>query len=139
MTLSAKKAAPYIASFAAAVIIALLIAKYEEAFLAVQMDGAVFSSARKLSDGFFVSGALLLSLGGLIAIAEHGGLDALRYALWRLGERIKHPKVEEREEKVTYFDYVKSREEREKAPFAHLLAAGALSVIISLSFALLSQ
>ncbi len=137
MTLFAKKCVPWLITFFVAALIALLTAQYESAVLSRSMTDAVFSATRKISDGCFVSGALALSLGGLIAIAEHGGLDALRYALWRLGERIRHPKVEERAETESYYDYVKARQERQKAPCAHFLGVGALFLALSLIFALL--
>lgn len=131
-----KKILPWIVTLAVAILITLLVSRYEAAVLALSSPNIDFSLKRRICDGFFVSGALILSFGGLVAIAEHGGLDAIRYAFYRLKERFIHSRLEERDNDG-YYEYVKSREAREKAPFAHLLSVGALFIALSLVLALI--
>ena len=126
-----KKFLPWIFSILIALFIALIIAKYESAVLSKIVVGEPFSLKRRWSDGFFVSGALFLSAGGLIAVGQNGGLDALRYALFRLAERIRHPRIEERDYEA-YFDYAKKRAEKEKTSFAFLLVTGAIFLALSI-------
>ena len=119
-------------TFSIAFLITFLVFLYENS-----VDfGPEFTALRALCDGSFVASVVLLAIGGLIGIAEHGGLDALKYALWRLKERVVHPRVEEREDNESYYDFVKAREEREKAPFVFLLVVGfvflAFAVILAL-------
>lgn len=131
-----KKMLPYIVTLAVAILITLLVSRYEESVLALSSPSINFSLKRRICDGFFVSGSLILSFGGLIAIAEHGGLDAIRYAFYRMKERFVHPRVEERDNDG-YYEYVKSREERKKAPFLHFVVIGALFIALSLALALI--
>ncbi len=136
MTPFVKKLLSWIIAFLIALGLTCLVAYYELVAVAPLFREIDFSLKRRLCDGSFVAAVAYLSVGGLIGISEHGGLDALRYATWKLKERILHPKVEDREDNQTYYDYVKAREEREKVPFAFILVVGALSLCVSIILAL---
>lgn len=136
MTSLFKKILSWIIAFVCAALIVMIVSRYEKEVLSAYYTSIEFTLKRRLCDGSFVASVVLLAIGGLIGIAEHGGLDALKYALWRLKERVVHPRIEEREDNESYYDFVKAREEREKAPFVFLLVIGFVFLTFAVILAL---
>ncbi|MCR5606683.1 MAG: DUF3899 domain-containing protein [Treponema sp.] len=111
--------------------IALTVIFYEKSLFDENQMIGKFSIARLLCDGFFVSSVFLLSVGGMSAVLEHGGFDAIRYATARLVDRIKHPNPKDRDYE-SYYDYVKEKHSKKTIKFLYLLVIGAIFLAISI-------
>lgn len=91
-----------------------------------------YRNAGCLSDGFFIAGALLTSVGILTWISTTGFFDLLAYAIHSipvLFSAIKKP-----EENESYYDYKMMREENRGKPLYFLVIVGVVCLLLSVIF-----
>lgn len=92
----------------------------------------MYRNAGCLSDGFFIAGALLTSVGILTWISTTGFFDLLAYAIHSipvLFSAIKKP-----EENESYYDYKMMREENRGKPLYFLVIVGVVCLLLSVIF-----
>ena len=117
-----------IIKYAVASAIALLLAFLLGLFEQLGYEGVKFPFLRLCCDGCFVSGVLYLATGGLAYISEHGGFDAISYALHMIKNRFVHPNPEYREK--DYYDYITRKKKNRKArKVLYLVIIGAVLII----------
>ena len=89
---------------------------------------------RILSDGFFLPGALMILIGLLMVVSNHGAFDALAYT----GKSVKRLFIPERpgEKRVNYREYVEQRREKKTTGFGFLFIVGGVFAVIGLIFML---
>ena len=89
---------------------------------------------RIISDGLFLPGALMLLIGLLLVVSNHGAFDALAYT----GKSIKRLFIPERpgEKRVNYREYVEQRREKKTTGFGFLFIVGGVFAVIGLIFML---
>lgn len=119
----------YAVSFAIGIAMTAGIYFYEKNLS--RSHGVIFSWQRLLCDGSFITSVFFLSIGGMTGIMNHGGFDAVNYAVIKFVDRIKHPKIDERDTD-TYYDYVESKRKKRNAPFGFLLLTGAAFFALAL-------
>jgi len=92
------------------------------------------SLLRILSDGFFLPGALMILIGLLMVVSNHGAFDALAYT----GKSVKRLFIPERpgEKRVNYREYVEQRREKKTTGFGFLFIVGGVFAVIGLIFML---
>lgn len=93
---------------------------------------AAYRNAGCLSDGFFIAGTLLTSVGVLAWISTTGFFDLFAYAIHSipvLFSAIKKP-----EEHESYYDYKMMREEKRGKPLYFLVIVGAACLLLSAVF-----
>jgi len=85
---------------------------------------------RIISDGLFLPGALMLLIGLLLVVSNHGAFDALAYT----GKSIKRLFIPERpgEKRVNYREYVEQRREKKTTGFGFLFIVGGVFTVIGL-------
>jgi len=85
---------------------------------------------RIISDGLFLPGALMLLIGLLLVVSNHGAFDALAYT----GKSIKRLFIPERpgEKRVNYRAYVEQRREKKTTGFGFLFIVGGVFTVIGL-------
>ena len=83
---------------------------------------------RILSDGFFASGLLFLSMGGLTWASNGGAVDALGYGVKNLIGRMFSRDYEQKRQ--SYYEYQQERRAKAKSPKDNLLT-GLLFLAIS--------
>jgi len=89
---------------------------------------------RIISDGLFLPGALMLLIGLLLVVSNHGAFDALAYT----GKSVKRLFIPERpgEKRVNYREYVEQRREKKTTGFGFLFIVGGVFAVIGLIFML---
>ena len=132
---------------AVALIIAGLIAWYSYGLSApdrqlnvefYQMGGTPPAQSQRimasLSDGFFITGVLLASLGCLTWISNTGFFDMLFYGMRGLMSLVpfKAPKKHQ-----AFYDYKMKRAEKRKKPLNSMLLVGGACLLIAVVFTLL--
>ena len=92
------------------------------------------SLLRILSDAFFLPGALMILIAGLMVVSNHGAFDALAYT----GKSLKRLFIPERpgEKRMNYREYVERRREKPATGFAFLFVVGGVFTVIGLIFML---
>lgn len=85
---------------------------------------------RIISDGLFLPGALMLLIGLLLVVSNHGAFDALAYT----GKSVKRLFIPERpgEKRVNYREYVEQRREKKTTGFGFLFIVGGVFTVIGL-------
>ncbi len=131
MKIQKQKCFHIIISMLIGIAISLGLAYYEKKIFLEQ--GITLSAQRLLCDGFFISSVIFLSIGGLSFIAANGGYDALNYAFIKFIDRIRTPRIEERD-KDSYYEYVTKKHKDRKPRFLHFLVLGFIFLLISLIF-----
>lgn len=126
-----KRILEYSITFGVASIMAFIIAvlsgvfRYKEAF-------RIYAA---ICDGLFISGILILAVGGLLFIHNCGFFDILAYGFMRFISLFKKNPKENKYE--TFYDYHVARAEKPKVEFAYFLIIGGGFILISLIFLLL--
>lgn len=90
----------------------------------------VLDRYRLLSDGFFVSAALFLGMGGLTWTYNGGVMDGLVYTFKNAVARIRR---NYETEKMTFAEYREQREAKASSPKSMLLS-GLVQLVIALAF-----
>ena len=87
---------------------------------------------RILSDAFFLPGVLMILVGLLILVSNHGAFDSLAYT----GKSLKRLFIPERpgEKRIGYREYVERRREKQVAGYSFLFFVGAALAAIGLIF-----
>ncbi len=112
----------YIITAAVGLIIAAAIIVYE--YMVMDESSQL---VRMFSDGFFVSGILMLCAMLLCFASNGGGFDSFSY----LGKKIRHRFERDKSEKLPdYYTYVTARREKGRIPLLNLtIVAGAMLVV----------
>lgn len=108
-------------TFSIAFLITFLVFLYENSV----GFGPEFTALRALCDGSFVSSVCLIFTGLMIFISNRGGFLIFSYAL----KKIRRNKDIQKE---TYYDYVKEKEQKEKASCLHFFIIGFFFLVLSL-------
>lgn len=94
-----------------------------------------YSLTHQLCDCCFVAAVVLLGSGGIRFCASRGAMDMLGYGFKTVGEMFtKAGRLDGPDE--DYFDYVQ-RKSKERKPFGHYLAAGAVYLVLAVLFLVL--
>ncbi len=91
-----------------------------------------YRNAGCLSDGFFVAGALLTSVGILTWISNTGFFDLFAYAFHSLP--VLFSALKKPEDHESYYDYKMMREEKRGKPLYFLVIVGAACLLLSVIF-----
>ena len=86
---------------------------------------------KALCDGFFVSGVVLVCVGGLVFVSNGGVFDMLAYGIRTFFESFKK-NVTDRKYR-TYYDYKESKKDR-KTSFSFLVIVGVVFIAVSMIF-----
>ena len=111
-------------SFGAAV--TALVAAYRSGFSYSKEAGRLYGC---LSDGAFVAGVLLLGLGLLLWVSTTGFFDMIAYGF--LGMRRHFFPLPRFQQKKTYYEYHRSREENRRPVPAALLGSGLFFLLLA--------
>ena len=117
----------YLINGMVALMIALLIA-FGRGLSTAQRAAENF---RDLSDGFFVAGGMMLSVGVLTLIATTGFFDIFSYGMKTLVSHFKPQKY--MEDTGKYYDYKMARAENRKKPLRTSLHVGLVCILLSLA------
>ena len=126
-----KRILEYSITFGVASLLAFIIAilsgvfKYKEAF-------RIYAA---ICDGLFISGILVLAVGGLLFIHNCGFFDIFAYGFMRFIALFKRNPRENKYE--TFYDFSVARAEKPKVEFGYFLIIGLGFILISLVFFLL--
>ncbi len=117
----------WLIAFFIALIFAFAVFFYEKNNFSLE-----FSNARMICDACFVTSVIFISFGALTFVSQNGGFDALRYATIKFLDTIRHPNPDDRAEKETYYDYVKSKRRQKKHNVLYLFIIGGFFLLLSL-------
>ncbi len=93
---------------------------------------AAYRNAGCLSDGFFIAGVLLTSVGILSWISTTGFFDLFAYAFHSLP--VLFTALKKPEELESYYDYKAMREEKREKPLYFLVIVGVACLLLSVIF-----
>lgn len=93
---------------------------------------AAYRNAGCLSDGCFIAGVLLTSVGLLSWISTTGFFDLFAYALHSLP--VLFTALKKPEEHESYYDYKAMREEKRDKPLYFLIIVGVACLLLSVIF-----
>ncbi len=99
-----------------------------------KLDGQAI--LQDLSDAFFVPGVLIISMGGLMFVAENGVFDMLNFSIRKVITLVRGQKYREEQPK-TYYDYVQAQDAKPRTGFGYLLKVGAAFLVLAVIFTLL--
>ena len=86
---------------------------------------------RVVSDGFFISGALILSIGAFVFVTQKGAFDAIRYAFGSLVSLFR--KNANTDKYLSYMNYKKSKADNEKLNLKPMMLSGLAVLLIGLA------
>ena len=89
-------------------------------------------NCRDLSDGFFVAGGMMISVGLLTLISTTGFFDIFSYGVKTLVSHFIPRK--DADENLKYYDYKMARAENRKKPLRASLHVGLMCIALSLLF-----
>ena len=98
----------------------------------LSMEQPFFENCRDLSDGCFVAGGMMLSVGLLTLIATTGFFDIFSYGMRTLVSHFVPQK--HMEDSGKYYDYKMARAEKRKKPLHASLHVGLICMALSLLF-----
>lgn len=123
-----QKWAAYLLGGVVALVIALLIALGRGLSLSQPFP----ENCRDLSDGFFVAGGMMVSVGLLTIISTTGFFDIFSYGVRTLVSHFVPQK--HMEDTGKYYDYKMARAEKRKKPLHTSLHVGLVCIALSLLF-----
>ncbi len=87
-------------------------------------------SLRVVSDGFFISGSLIVCIGAFVFVTQKGVFDAVRYAFGSLVSLFR--KNGNTEKYLSYAHYKKSKEDNEKLNLKPMMLSGLAILAVGL-------
>lgn len=122
------KVKPYLITILTGIGISVIVFIYERPMFGTSLKMVLHS----ICDGFFVSGILIAGYGLLAVVANAGNFHGLTYLGKLMVTKLRH-KVGEEELTRSYYDYVKSKEEKKRSvKFLMLVGIGylVLSIVV---------
>lgn len=122
----------YLATAAIALAIILLMLFGRGSFLKTNQ----LERLNDFSDAFFVSGMLLVSVGGLAFVAGNGIFDMINFGVKKVLLLLRSEK-RRAESPRTYYDYVEGKSQNRKSGYGALLIVGAICLGLAVMFLLM--
>lgn len=102
-------------------------------FLSVFFGRGLFNYAG-LSDAFFISGAIIAAVAGLIWSIRSGSFDVLNYGVYRLFESFKKGNTKRWDTALDYKNEQNSKREKNKIIYWPYLAVAGLAIVFAIIF-----
>ena len=118
------------------IIIAILIVTAIFCYEISLTGGDTKAIIKAVSDGFFVSGALMTGLGILTIIANEGYFNGMTYLGKMVAEKIRYRSMPGRS--ISYYEYLQEKS-GEKKSVGNLMAVGIFCLSIATMFVLMHE